>query len=385
MNKYKFLIFTFALLAFCSTASAATLTLSPSSGTYASGSTFTINVLLNTTGASIDGVDVRYLRFNPSVLQVVDSNSSASGVQINPGSLMPITLTNTVDNQNGLVTFSQIVAGGQHYQGSGTLLSITFRAVNGGTASLSFDAASGVTTDTNVASAGTDVLSPPSGATFSISGVITPTPTPTPTPTGTGAGAGAGGGGAVTPTPTSTTTPTPTGTIIPPPILTRTIYFGSKGADVLSLQNYLIATGYLNVGSNSGFFGNLTRLAVQKFQCAKGVVCSGTEATTGYGMVGAKTRLAFGSGSVATNTSKTNLTRTIYIGARGADVVVLQNFLIAKGYLNAGSNSGYFGALTQTAVRKYQCAKSLACSGTEGTTGYGLVGAKTRAAINAEM
>ncbi|MEQ1499819.1 MAG: peptidoglycan-binding protein [Parcubacteria group bacterium] len=372
-----------ALLFIASTTSAATLTLSPSSGTYASGSTFTVNVLLDTTGAQIDGVDVRYLRFNPNLLQVVDANTSASGIQVTPGTLMPMTLTNTVDNIGGLITFSQLVAGGQHYQGSGTLLSITFRAVSGGSPTITFDAVSGRTTDTNVASNGGEVLTSAGSATFTISGAVTPTGAmPAPVP--------------VTPivpnvagSPTTPTTPTsPVTTNGSLKIyLTRTLSVGSTGTDVTNLQNFLIATGYLAAGNNIGSYGKLTRTAVQKYQCAKGLTCSGTEATTGYGMVGAKTRALLAGGTSApvttpsTPTGSLALNRTVYMGAKGADIVSLQNFLIAKGYLTAGSNSGFFGQLTKTAVQKFQCEKMGICSGSEGTTGYGLVGAKTRAAM----
>ena len=395
MMRYKIIALVVLILGFASGASAATLSVSPASGTYASGGTFTVNVLLNTTGAQIDGVDLRYLNFNPSVLQVVDANVNQSGVQVTPGNLMPSTLTNTVDNTSGRITFSQIVAGGQHYQGSGTLLSITFSAVSGGTATLSFDSVSGRTTDSNVASNGADVLTSASGATFTISGsVVNPpvpppvaSPTPTPTPNTPATGANTGSGGAVGGANTATTS----GNIgaqlggIPGINLYRTIYMGSRGTDVTTLQNYLIATGYLNAGSNSGYFGALTRAAVQKFQCAKMQICTGTEGTTGYGLVGARTRTVL-AGGVAPSGSGTTagfaLTRTVYFGARGSDITSLQNYLISKGYLNAGSNSGYFGALTRTAVQRFQCEKMQICSGTESTTGYGLVGARTRAMMS---
>ncbi len=386
-----------ALLFVTSTASAATLSISPSSGTYSSGSTFTVNVMLNTSGAQIDGVDLRYLRFTPGVLQVVDSNPNMSGVQVTPGSLMPTTLTNTVDNAAGLITFSQVVAGGQHYTGAGTLLSITFQAVSGGTPSLSFDAVSGRTTDTNVASAGAEVLTSASSASFSITGAVTVTPTPVPTPSPTPVNV-------LTPTPSPTPvnvlTPQPTtpGTSVRSVSLSRTVYIGSKGSDVVSLQNFLIDSGYLTYGSNTGYFGPLTQSAVRRYQCDKIAVCSGSEATTGYGLVGARTRATLSGGiAVAPSPTPVNvvtptpspvaggsiaLTRTVYMGARGSDIISLQNFLIAKGYLSAGSNTGYFGTLTKAAVRKYQCAKMGICSGTEATTGYGLVGVRTRASMN---
>ncbi len=81
------------------------------------------------------------------------------------------------------------------------------------------------------------------------------------------------------------------------------------------------------------------------------------------------------------NVPKPNLTRTIYIGARGSDVTDLQNFLISLGYLQSGLNTGYYGPATREAVQKYQCNYMQICSGSEETTGYGMVGQRTRASI----
>ncbi|HEY4517143.1 MAG TPA: peptidoglycan-binding domain-containing protein [Candidatus Paceibacterota bacterium] len=75
------------------------------------------------------------------------------------------------------------------------------------------------------------------------------------------------------------------------------------------------------------------------------------------------------------------LARTLARGARGADVSALQTFLIARGLLASDSATGFFGALTQTAVQKFQASQAIVSSGTPASTGYGLVGKKTRAAI----
>ncbi len=83
-----------------------------------------------------------------------------------------------------------------------------------------------------------------------------------------------------------------------------------------------------------------------------------------------------------TNSSQCpNLTRTLARGYKGSDVAALQRFLIAQGHLAQGNDSGFFGALTEAAVKKFQCKHMSICSGSPSTTGYGLVGAKTRAMI----
>jgi peptidoglycan hydrolase-like protein with peptidoglycan-binding domain len=73
------------------------------------------------------------------------------------------------------------------------------------------------------------------------------------------------------------------------PEITKTLSFGARDAtasgQVSTLQTFLGI-------EPTGYFGLETREAVQAFQAAQGVVATGTPATTGYGVVGAKTRAA---------------------------------------------------------------------------------------------
>ena len=73
--------------------------------------------------------------------------------------------------------------------------------------------------------------------------------------------------------------------------LQRSLTRGSKdtpgNADVSTLQQYLIAKGYLT-GSATGYFGSMTAQAVGKMQIALGIVSNSS--APGYGMVGPKTR-----------------------------------------------------------------------------------------------
>ena len=97
------------------------------------------------------------------------------------------------------------------------------------------------------------------------------------------------------------------------PTLARTLARGARGADVSSLQTFLIAQNLLSGDSATGFdgltpsgyFGNLTQTAVQKFQASQSIVSSGTPASTGYGQVGAKTRAAIAQACTHTNASTT--------------------------------------------------------------------------------
>lgn len=66
--------------------------------------------------------------------------------------------------------------------------------------------------------------------------------------------------------------------------------FGSTGANVLELQTYLAADSSIYPsGLVTGYFGPLTRAAVEQFQTQQNIVSNGTPATTGYGRVGPTT------------------------------------------------------------------------------------------------
>lgn len=73
--------------------------------------------------------------------------------------------------------------------------------------------------------------------------------------------------------------------------------------------------------------------------------------------------------------------RILSFGSSGSDVTQLQKFFISQNFLAARDGTGYFGALTQAAVRKWQAQYNIVSSGTPATTGYGTVGPKTRATI----
>ena len=75
------------------------------------------------------------------------------------------------------------------------------------------------------------------------------------------------------------------------------------------------------------------------------------------------------------------ITRILTVGSRGGDVTLLQNFFINQGFLAQGNNTGYFGPLTQQALKDYQCARQIVCTGSPSSTGWGVVGPKTRSSL----
>ncbi len=74
-----------------------------------------------------------------------------------------------------------------------------------------------------------------------------------------------------------------------------------------------------------------------------------------------------------------SFTANLYYGLKSnADVKRLQEFLISKGYLNAGFNTGNYLSLTMAAVKAYQTAKGI-------TPVSGYFGPKTKAAVNVDL
>jgi hypothetical protein len=131
------------------------------------------------------------------------------------------------------------------------------------------------------------------GSTPTPTPMLSPTPTPTPTPS-------------ITPTPIHTT-PTDPQSILNSLlqqlaslqqqlanqqtryIFTKGIQYGDTGEDVTQLQIFLKnqGTDIYPEGLITGYFGNLTKLAVQRFQLKYNIAQSGNP---GYGYVGPKTR-----------------------------------------------------------------------------------------------
>ncbi len=99
-----------------------------------------------------------------------------------------------------------------------------------------------------------------------------------------------------------------TGTGAQCPHLTQTLQLGSRdastGGEVTKLQRYLAE--YYNLDSATyvtGYFGELTRQNVRRFQCEQLSICSGTESSTGYGVVGAQTRAKIAANCTAPKTT----------------------------------------------------------------------------------
>lgn len=74
--------------------------------------------------------------------------------------------------------------------------------------------------------------------------------------------------------------------------------------------------------------------------------------------------------------------RSLKRGSSGDDVMRLQQFLARdSGIYPEGLATGYYGALTEAAVRRWQVKYNIVSSGTPESTGYGVVGPRTASAI----
>lgn len=154
----------FGLLGLATTVEAATLSLSPSTGVYTTGSTFTVNVLVNTTGQNVNAADGT-LSFNPRELSVVSVTRASSIFNL-------WTAEPTFSNSAGTVSFSGGSPTG--YTGSaGRVMSVTFRSLTSGTARVSMTGGSVLAADGR----GTNVLTSMGGGTYTLTAQETqPTP-----------------------------------------------------------------------------------------------------------------------------------------------------------------------------------------------------------------
>ncbi len=144
---FVFIIPTYAL--------AATLRLSPETGVYTAGSTFTANVIINTDGKSVNAADGQ-LSFNPKELSVVSATRGTSIFNL-------WTLEPTFSNSAGTISFGGGSPSG--YKGSnGTIMSVTFRTQSAGTPKVSWKSGSILAAD----GLGTNILTSMNGGTYTV-------------------------------------------------------------------------------------------------------------------------------------------------------------------------------------------------------------------------
>lgn len=154
MNKF-FIVLFLAVILLPGSVLAATMSVTPATGVYNAGATFTARVVVNTAGKSINAAEGT-VKFNPSELTVVSVDRS--------GSIFNLWVTEpTFSNSAGTVSFSGGLPSG-YTGGAGTVFSITFRTKAAGAPKVSLTGGSVLAND----GMGTNVLTSMSGGTYTV-------------------------------------------------------------------------------------------------------------------------------------------------------------------------------------------------------------------------
>lgn len=198
-----------------------TLSMSPGNTSISNGDDISITLDI------VGGVDIHRVllgvTFNPVVVQAVDANSGAGGIQILPGAFPGTTivgsaLQNDVSNTTGTITYEYALSdSAAQTSGNGTVATVLFHAIAAGNANIQwtttqFTDAAGATSAPSSSTAATLMVDQAvATSTPSLTGTPTQTPSPTSTPAPTD-----------TPVPGATATETPTETATPDLTMTAT-------------------------------------------------------------------------------------------------------------------------------------------------------------------
>jgi cell division septation protein DedD len=194
--------------------SSATASVDPSSAEVDVGDTTTVDIYVEDV-VDLNTVDI-LVTFDPALLEVVDADTSTTGVQIEIGPFLGADVsvtTNSVDQSAGDIYFVQEVFS-DTVSGDGVVATITFQGKAAGTSDITIEelyledgageAIEASAQDGSITVAGEVTPSPTAGVTPSPTAEVTPTPTRTPTP-----------GPTSTPAPTATPAPTSVPTVQP--------------------------------------------------------------------------------------------------------------------------------------------------------------------------
>ncbi|MCF7835904.1 MAG: peptidoglycan-binding protein [Candidatus Marinimicrobia bacterium] len=124
------------------------------------------------------------------------------------------------------------------------------------------------------------------------------------------------------------------------PNITSDLYLGVENSQVTALQNYLANDSSIYPEKLvTGYYGSLTEKAVQRWQAKYGVVSSGSADTTGYGVVGPKTRAKMNSVCGGTSTIIQQTASGVYEPKAGTTLV--QNNSSSVKWTKTTASSGY--------------------------------------------
>jgi len=172
--------------------------------------------------------------------------------------------------------------------------------------------------------------------------------------------------------------------------------FGMENSEVKVLQERLKEEGYFTFHTATGYFGEITRVAVRNFQkdnnlSSDGIVGPQTFSVLNGNRSNASSPSTSKSDSstnetvsnTSSSTAKTtispikNTSQVMRSGTKNDDVKNLQAYLHKAGFYDSGNVSGIYGNLTQQAVRKFQQARGLSVDG--------IAGPKTLTIVNKDI
>jgi peptidoglycan hydrolase-like protein with peptidoglycan-binding domain len=116
------------------------------------------------------------------------------------------------------------------------------------------------------------------------------------------------------------------------PVFGRSLSRGSSGSDVQALQSFLINKNLLSSDSVTGYFGALTEHGLQQWQSAAGIISSG-DASTGFGVLGPRTRAAVAQNCTLNVTGNSNTTAS----ASAVNCLNTKPATCATGYVPGGT------------------------------------------------
>lgn len=126
---------------------------------------------------------------------------------------------------------------------------------------------------------------------------------------------------------------------------------GDTSDEIKTIQERLKKLGYFS-GKCDGKFTKATASAVRDFQSDNGLDVDGN--------VGPATK------SLLLSANATD--KVVKLGDSGTDVIKVQNYLIKLKYMKSGANTGYYGEVTENAVKAFQKRNSLTQDGKVGTS-----------------
>lgn len=132
--------------------------------------------------------------------------------------------------------------------------------------------------------------------------------------------------------------------------------YGDKSEVVLAAQNRLKELGYLTTEPD-GTYGADTTAAVKQFQSRNDLIVDG--------YLGPSTRIALNSNTAIPN--------GMSLGDQGESVERVQKLLNQYGYLSSSNVTGYYGEVTEQAVKVFQSTNGLSSDGSVGRQTMGVL------------